>query len=88
MTQVTPLPQSAHFIEGVINLRGEVIPVGDLSKRFELDPGERGGADQDYNRGDPGEQGGADRGFGYRSAPSFLCSDTAPLRSSGNTLIT
>ncbi len=42
MTQVTPLPQSAHFIEGVINLRGEVIPVVDLRKRFELDSGERG----------------------------------------------
>jgi len=42
MTQVTPLPQSAHFIEGVINLRGEVIPVIDLRKRFELDSGERG----------------------------------------------
>ncbi len=36
MTQVTPLPQSAHYIEGVINLRGEVIPVVDLRKRFEL----------------------------------------------------
>lgn len=36
MTQVTPLPQSAYYIEGVINLRGEVIPVVDLRKRFEL----------------------------------------------------
>jgi purine-binding chemotaxis protein CheW len=42
MTQVTPLPQSAYFIEGVINLRGEVIPVVDLRKRFELDLEERG----------------------------------------------
>ena len=42
MTQVTPLPQAAHFIEGVINLRGEVIPVVDLRKRFELDPEEKG----------------------------------------------
>lgn len=42
MTQVTPLPQSAHYIEGVINLRGEVIPVVDLRKRFELPLGERG----------------------------------------------
>lgn len=41
MTQVTPLPQSADFIEGVINLRGEVIPVVDLRKRFELSAGER-----------------------------------------------
>ena len=42
MTRVTPLPQSAHYIEGVINLRGEVIPVVDLRKRFELPVGERG----------------------------------------------
>ena len=41
ITQVTPLPQSAHFIEGIINLRGEVIPVVDLRKRFELPSGER-----------------------------------------------
>ena len=40
MTRVTPLPQSAHYIEGLINLRGEVIPVVDLRKRFEL-PRER-----------------------------------------------
>jgi len=42
MSRVTPLPQSAHYIEGVINLRGEVIPVVDLRKRFELPVGERG----------------------------------------------
>lgn len=42
MSRVTPLPQSAHYIEGVINLRGEVIPVVDLRKRFELSEGERG----------------------------------------------
>lgn len=36
MTHVTPLPQSAEFIEGVINIRGEVIPVIDLRKRFQL----------------------------------------------------
>ncbi|NMB35651.1 MAG: chemotaxis protein CheW [Firmicutes bacterium] len=41
MAPVTLLPQSAHFIEGVINLRGEIIPVIDLRKRFELPPKER-----------------------------------------------
>lgn len=41
MVPVTPLPQAAHFIEGVINLRGEVIPVIDLRKRFELPVQER-----------------------------------------------
>ncbi|MCW3488716.1 chemotaxis protein CheW [Dethiobacter alkaliphilus] len=36
LTQITPLPQSLDFIEGVINLRGEVIPVIDLRKRFRI----------------------------------------------------
>lgn len=31
---ITPLPQAGDFIEGVINLRGDVIPVIDLRKRF------------------------------------------------------
>ena len=43
MTKVTPMPKSASFIEGIINLRGEVIPVVDLRKRFELTEGERDG---------------------------------------------
>lgn len=36
ITQITPLPQTLDFIEGVINLRGEVIPVVDLRKRFRI----------------------------------------------------
>ena len=36
MVKVTPLPQSLKFVEGVINLRGEVIPLVDLRKRFNL----------------------------------------------------
>ena len=42
LSQVTPLPHSPHYIEGVINLRGEVIPVVDLRKRFELTDETRG----------------------------------------------
>jgi len=34
--KVTPLPRMPHFIEGVINLRGVIIPVVDLRKRFAL----------------------------------------------------
>lgn len=41
LTQITPLPHSSEFIEGVINLRGEVIPVIDLRRRFGQDSGER-----------------------------------------------
>lgn len=36
MKQITKLPQSSSFIEGVINLRGELIIVVDLRKRFNL----------------------------------------------------
>jgi len=41
MLKVTPLPSSINFVEGVINMRGEVIPVIDLRKRFGLAEGER-----------------------------------------------
>ncbi len=41
MLKVTPLPQSLEFIEGVINLRGEVIPVIDLRRRFGMEEVER-----------------------------------------------
>lgn len=34
MTTVTPVPQSAEYIRGVMNLRGKVIPVIDLRLRF------------------------------------------------------
>jgi chemotaxis signal transduction protein len=35
--KVTKVPNAAQFIEGVTNLRGEVIPVLDTRKRFELE---------------------------------------------------
>ncbi|HAG52886.1 MAG TPA: hypothetical protein DCL21_03770 [Alphaproteobacteria bacterium] len=36
-TQITPVPQAPSFVEGVINLRGQIIPVVDLRKRFNLE---------------------------------------------------
>ena len=33
--KLTPVPRAPEFVEGVINLRGAVIPVVDLRKRFE-----------------------------------------------------
>lgn len=33
--KLTPIPKAPAFIEGVINLRGVVIPVADLRKRFD-----------------------------------------------------
>ena len=34
--KITPLPRMPQFVEGVINLRGMIIPVVDMRKRFEL----------------------------------------------------
>ena len=41
--KITPIPQTLDFVEGVIDLRGEVIPIIDLRKRFDLCIGERNG---------------------------------------------
>lgn len=40
MMNITRIPKAAHFVRGVINLRGEVIPIVDLRKKFNLPPGE------------------------------------------------
>ena len=34
--KLTPLPKAPPFVEGVINLRGTVIPVVDLRKKFDM----------------------------------------------------
>ena len=34
LPEITAVPNSAEFIEGVINLRGKIVPVVDLRKRF------------------------------------------------------
>ena len=36
MVEITRVPQAPHYVEGVINLRGKVIPIVDLRKRFNL----------------------------------------------------
>ena len=36
MQDITKVPRTPDFVEGVINLRGKVIPVVDLRKRFDL----------------------------------------------------
>ncbi len=43
MQEVTRIPRAPSFIEGVINLRGQVIPVLDLRRRFGLGAAERNG---------------------------------------------
>lgn len=37
LVEITKVPKTPDFVEGVINLRGKVIPVVDLRKRFELE---------------------------------------------------
>jgi len=36
LTPITKLPQTPEFMEGVTNLRGKIIPIFDLRKRFQL----------------------------------------------------
>jgi purine-binding chemotaxis protein CheW len=38
LVKITPLPSSMDFLSGVINLRGSVIPVVDLHKKFGMPP--------------------------------------------------
>lgn len=42
LTKITKVPHAPRFVEGVINLRGDIIPVIDLRKRFEIES-------KDYN---------------------------------------
>jgi len=41
MVEITPVPKAPHYVEGVINLRGKVIPIIDLRLRFGLSSAER-----------------------------------------------
>jgi purine-binding chemotaxis protein CheW len=34
--EVRPIPNAPHYVEGILNLRGEIIPVINLHKRFNL----------------------------------------------------
>ena len=40
MPNITRVPNTPHYLEGVINLRGKVIPIISLRKRFSLDVAE------------------------------------------------
>ena len=39
--ELTEVPKTAAFVEGMINLRGAVLPVANMRKRFDLDAGNR-----------------------------------------------
>lgn len=36
LQDVRPIPNAPYYVEGIINLRGEIIPIIDLHKRFRL----------------------------------------------------
>jgi purine-binding chemotaxis protein CheW len=38
---VRPIPNAPYYVEGIINLRGEIIPIIDLHKRFKIQSVER-----------------------------------------------
>ena len=40
MIEVTAVPQMPAYVRGVVNLRGKIIPVIDLRRRFQMDPAE------------------------------------------------
>lgn len=42
MTEITKVPKAPEYVEGVINLRGSIIPIIDFRKRFNLKPREDG----------------------------------------------
>lgn len=44
--EITPVPESPEYTEGIINLRGHVVPVMNLRRRMGLD-GQTGGTTQD-----------------------------------------
>ena len=39
---VTPIPRAPSFVRGVMNLRGDVVPVVDMRQRFDLEPRDYG----------------------------------------------
>ena len=43
LTPITRVPRAPHFLEGLINYHGQVVPVVDLKKRLALDSGEQYG---------------------------------------------
>ncbi|MBP5449035.1 MAG: purine-binding chemotaxis protein CheW [Spirochaetales bacterium] len=40
LTEITPIPNAPDFVDGIITLRGDIIPIVDLNKRFNFAPRE------------------------------------------------
>src|SRR5579885_2286703 len=75
--EITAVPEAPDYIEGVINLRGKIVSVIDLRKRF----GEKEISTDRKNRVmvvEVDKKGGVDRGFRFRSAEAAGVGDREP----------
>ncbi len=41
ITDLTIIPDAPHYIKGVIDLRGEIVPIVDIAKRFNIETNEK-----------------------------------------------
>ncbi len=48
---VRPIPNAPYYMEGIINLRGNIIPIIDLHKRFRIQAPEKSGDVDEFERG-------------------------------------
>ena len=48
LLEITPIPNAPDFVDGIITLRGEIIPIVDLNKRFNFAPREYTEEDELY----------------------------------------
>ncbi len=66
--EITAVPDAPDYLEGVINLRGKIVSVVDLRKRFGKPADRTRPAQSHSGRGTPGPAGGHDRGLGVGGA--------------------
>ena len=66
--EITAVPDAPDYLEGVINLRGKIVSVMDLRKRFGDKQADAEEAEPDSGGRALRQAGGTDRGLGVRSA--------------------
>ena len=65
--EITAVPDAPDYLEGVINLRGKIVSVMDLRKRFGEKQATLQQAESHSGGRARGQAGGTDRGFSFRS---------------------
>ena len=81
--QITKLPKAPHFVEGVINLRGSVLPVVDQRRRFSLANIERNDRQRIMVFTIRGARTGLHRRFGVGGAENLALADLGGARPRG-----